>query len=241
MKYVSSTNAGWILCGLTCASLSLGGCLKDLGLGSSGPGMSGGSESTGTGGSVGVSTGSESTGTGGAGMGSGTFGVGGGMVGGTSGVGGGMVGGTSGVGGGMVGGTSGVGGGMVGGTTGVGGGGMSTGSHMSTGVGGSVGVSTGSSMSTGVGGSVGVSTGSSMSTGVGGGAAVGCNLGSEPVSCNFSHLNADCASYGAVCDFIFSQCSCCFLHDELTCSTDADCQSSFGAGSFCSAGTCGCK
>jgi hypothetical protein len=68
-----------------------------------------------------------------------------------------------------------------------------------------------------------------------------CGLGTAPVSCDFSHLNADCAPYGAVCDFLIGQCSCCFVHDQQTCTTDADCQGSFGARSFCSAGTCGCK
>ena len=33
----------------------------------------------------------------------------------------------------------------------------------------------------------------------------------------------------------------CFVHEQTACTQDADCQGSFGASSFCSAGTCGCK
>jgi hypothetical protein len=137
-----------------------------------------------------------------------------------------------------VGGSPGASGGVGGGpafavSTGVGVGG-SPGSAVSTGAG----VGGGTAVTTGVGGSPGTTA---SSGGVGGGAASGCQLTPEPVACNFSHLNADCAPYGAVCDFIFGQCSCCFVHGVLTCTTDADCEASFGASSFCSAGTCGCK
>jgi hypothetical protein len=189
MKHVSSIRAGWFFAGLSLASLTSTGCLKDLGLSDSA-----------------TEEGATSTGVGGAPGGVGHIGVSS-----TSGVGG----------GGHIG---------VSSTSGVGGGG-----HIGVG-GGSEGVS---SSSSGVGGSEGVS---SSSGGVdGGGSGPLCQLGVEPVSCDFAHLNADCAPYGAVCDFLFNQCSCCFLHDELTCSTDADCEASFGASSFCSAGTCGCK
>jgi hypothetical protein len=73
-----------------------------------------------------------------------------------------------------------------------------------------------------------------------GGSVSGCTLPPTPMACDFAHLNADCAPYGAVCDYFIGQCSCCFIHDQATCTTDADCQSNFGANAFCSAGTCGC-
>jgi len=79
-----------------------------------------------------------------------------------------------------------------------------------------------------------------MGTG-GSSAGPACQLGSAPQPCDFSHLNADCAPYGAVCDFVFSQCSCCFIHEEVACTTDADCEVTVGASSYCSAGKCGCK
>lgn len=187
--------------GLSLASLTFAGCIKDVGLGP------GGGYSAGAGGaSYGVA---------------GSTGVGGGFFGSSA---------------------------SFAASTG-GFGGFSIGTGGSAGTGGSIGVGTGGFGTTGVGGSVTASVGSAVSTtattttGVGssGGPPLGCQLGSEPVACNFSHLNADCASFGAVCDFIFSQCSCCFLHDTLSCTTDADCEASFGASSFCSAGTCGCK
>ena len=74
-----------------------------------------------------------------------------------------------------------------------------------------------------------------------GGSGPTCTLGAAAQACDFSHLNADCAPYGAVCDYVFAQCSCCFIHEATACSNDADCQVSFGANAFCSSGTCGCK
>jgi hypothetical protein len=174
MKHVSSIHTGWLIGGLSLSSLFFTGCLRDVGLGSTGVG-----EVSGVGGTGGAS-------------GVGVVGVGGGG-----------------------------GAGVIGG---VGGSGMGVGT---SGVGGSSAVS-----------SSGMGVGSS---GVGGSSPAGCGLGGGVVSCDFAHLNADCASYGAVCDYIFNQCSCCFLHDDLTCTTDADCESSFGATAFCSGGTCGCK
>ena len=196
MKHVSSIRAGWLIGGLSLASLFSAGCLRDVGLG---PGPTDGIS-----------------------MGSG----GGGAVGGMS-VGSGVAAGPSGVGGSSMGGTSVSSSGMV---SGVGG----------SGIGVSSSAVSSSGMVSGVGGS-GIGVGGSSSGGVGGGSPAGCGLGEAPVSCNFAHLNADCAAYGAVCDYIFNQCSCCFLHDELTCTTDADCESSFGASAFCAGGTCGCK
>ena len=68
-----------------------------------------------------------------------------------------------------------------------------------------------------------------------------CSLPPMPVACDFHLLNADCAPYGAVCDYLYGQCSCCFVHDQQACKVDADCQSSFGANAFCSSGACGCR
>jgi len=220
MKQISSIHAGWLVAGLSVASLSLVGCLRDVGFGSSA------AEVSGSGGGIGSS------------------GSGGSHVGTTSSSGG------------VVGtGSSGVGGGFGVSSSSGGDGGISF--SGSSGVGGSFGVSSSSggdggisfSGSSGVGGSFGASSssgsfsGSSSSGGDDGGTSSTqeCQLGSAPVPCDFSHLNADCAPFGAVCDFLYGQCSCCFVHDESTCTSDADCEASFGASSFCSAGTCGCK
>ena len=196
MKQISSIHAGWLVAGLSVASLSLVGCLRDVGFGSSA------AEVSGSGGGIGSS------------------GSGGSHVGTTSSSGG------------VVGtGSSGVGGGFGGSSSSGGDGGISF--SGSSGVGGSFGASSSS----------GSFSGSSSSGGDDGGTSSTqeCQLGSAPVPCDFSHLNADCAPFGAVCDFLYGQCSCCFVHDESTCTSDADCEASFGASSFCSAGTCGCK
>ncbi len=233
MRHVSSIQGVCMLGALALVSLGGAGCLKDVGLGpGAGEGQSTGSGpvSGGTGGCGPLSTGpgemfnnctgaEVSTGTGMVG------GVGGSASGGmTTGVGGGSFG--SSTSGGM---TTGVGGGSFGSSTS---GGMSTGAG-SFGVGGSAGGMS-SAVSSGS-GSSGSSTGSSS------GSTAACQLGPEPIPCDFSHLNADCAPYGAVCDYVFSQCSCCFVHDDLSCAQDADCQSSFGADAYCSSGKCGCK
>ncbi len=231
MKHVSLIHAGWLLGALSVSVVMGTGCLKDLGLSSGASITEEGSSGFGTsgGGAVGMT-------------GATGFGAGGGPIAMTSATGFGVGGATAGMttGTGMMGGV----GGSVGMTTG-------TGTSMVGGVGGSAGVTTGSGMTTGTGMTMGssVSTGTGMtmgssvstSSGTSGGPAPSCSLGSTPVSCDFSHLNADCAPYGAVCDYLYGQCSCCFVHDQFTCASDADCEASFGADAFCSAGTCGCK
>ncbi len=226
MNHVSSIRAGCLLGGLSLVSLSLtGGCLRDVGL-------DGGGESTGSGFISGVGGGGPvvgvSSSSGGPDAGHSTG------VSSSSGVGGGFgVSSSSGGTGGVFGVSSSSGGLDAGLTMGVGGGFGVSSSSGGTG-GGSFGVS---SSSGGIDAGVSMSASSSSS----GGPAPSCQLGSAPVSCDFANLNADCAAYGAVCDFLYGQCSCCFVHDESTCTTDADCEVSFGANSFCSAGTCGCK
>jgi hypothetical protein len=256
MRHVSSIQGVCMLGALALLSLGSAGCLKDVGLAGTEPSSGAGTVTEGTGGCSGT------TGPGmiittcpgnsvGVGTGSGMVGIGGGPPGGmTTGVGGSPGGMTTGTG--MMGGTGGVHGGSsavstgAGMTTGVGSssGGMSTGTGF--GVGGSAGMSTGTGVMTGTGGgSFGSATSTSASGGMtsstSSGSTAACQLGPTPIPCDFAHLNADCAPYGAVCDYVFSQCSCCFVHDDLSCSQDADCQSSFGADAYCSAGTCGCK
>lgn len=240
MRHVSSIQGVYMLGAIALLSLGSAGCLKDVGLGDSSPSASTGAGITGTGGAACVvSTGASSTiesctGSGygysaeaGSGVGGSVGGTtSGGMVGG---VGGSAMGGmTTGVGGGSFGASS--SGGMMGGTGGESGG-MTT----------SVGVSSSGGMSTGSFGMSSAVSSSSGSFGSSSGSTAACQLGPEPIPCDFSHLNADCAPYGAVCDYVFSQCSCCFVHDDLSCAQDADCQSSFGADAYCSAGKCGCK
>jgi hypothetical protein len=99
-------------------------------------------------------------------------------------------------------------------------------------------------MSVGVGGSTGTymtTSSTSTSTSTSSGEVSGCTLPPMPISCDFAHLNADCAPYGAVCDYIFGTCSCCFIHAQASCTSDADCEAAFGASAFCNAGMCGCR